>query len=56
VRCPQVWILVAGQIVPLDDNLRDLVDADAVAATLSEATDALDRHLTERGRLISKRG
>jgi len=56
VRCPQVWILVAGQIVPLDDNLRDLVDADAVAATLSEATEALDSHLTERGRLISKRG
>lgn len=56
VRCPQVWILVAGQIVPLDAHLRDLVDADAVAGTLDEAAAALDGHLAELGRLTSKRG
>lgn len=56
VRCPQVWILVAGQIVSLDPHLCDLVDADAVAETLDEAAAALDGHLAELGRLTSKRG
>ncbi len=56
VRCPQVWILVAGQIVPQDAHLRDLVDADAVAGTLEEAAAALDGHLAELTRLAAKRG
>lgn len=56
VRCPQVWILVAGQIVPLDSHLRDLVDADTVAGTLDEAANALERHLAELTRLICKKG
>ncbi len=56
VRCPQVWILVAGQIVPLDPHLRDLVDADAVAGTLDDAAAALNGHLAELTRLISKKG
>lgn len=56
VRCPQVWILVAGQIVPLDAHLCDLVDADAVAGTLDEAVAAMDGHLAELARLTVKRG
>ncbi len=56
VRCPQVWILVAGQVVPLDPHLRDLVDADAVAGTLDGAAAALEGHLAELAQLASKRG
>jgi MerR family transcriptional regulator, light-induced transcriptional regulator len=56
VRCPQVWILVAGQIVPLDAHLRDLVDADTVAGTLDEAADALEGHLAEVTRLVCRKG
>lgn len=56
VRCPQVWILVAGQIVPLDAHLCDLVDADAVAGTLDEAAAALEGHLAELTRMQARRG
>jgi MerR family transcriptional regulator, light-induced transcriptional regulator len=56
VRCPQVWILVAGQIVPLDAHLCELVDADAVAGTLDEAAAALEGHLAELARMKSRRG
>jgi methanogenic corrinoid protein MtbC1 len=56
VRCPQVWILVAGQIVPLDSHLCELVDADAVAGTLDEAAAALEGHLAELTRMKSRRG
>ncbi|WP_431300380.1 cobalamin B12-binding domain-containing protein [Tabrizicola sp. BL-A-41-H6] len=56
VCCPQVWILVAGQIVAQDSHLRDLVDADAVAATLDEATAALGEHLDELAEMSQRRG
>ncbi|NJM82331.1 MAG: hypothetical protein HC844_07420 [Tabrizicola sp.] len=53
VRCPQAWIMVAGQIVPQDPQLAHLVDADAVAATMEEAAAALEAHLAELGRMRS---
>ncbi len=56
VCCPQVWILVAGQIVQQDGHLRDLVDADAVAGTMDEAASALTAHLEELTRMSERRG
>ncbi len=56
VCCPQVWILVAGQIVQQDSHLRDLVDADAVAGTLEEAFAALSEHLDELAEMAQRRG
>ncbi len=56
ICCPQVWILVAGQIAEQDAHLRDLVDADAVAATMDEAAAALDAHLRELTEMSQRRG
>lgn len=56
MRCPQIWILVAGQIVSKDEHLRDLVDADAVVRSLDEAASAMEGHLAEMAQLSSKQG
>jgi MerR family transcriptional regulator, light-induced transcriptional regulator len=56
VRCPQAWIMVAGQIVPQDAQLATLVDADAVAGTLEEAEAVMEAHLQEMAQLTSLRG
>lgn len=55
IRCPQVWILVAGQIVGHDPDIARIVDADAAAATIEEAADLLESHLAELGGLAKKR-
>ncbi|AZL58061.1 cobalamin-binding protein [Tabrizicola piscis] len=51
IRCPHIWILVAGQIVAHDPDIARIVDADAAAATLDEAEATLTGHLAELTRL-----
>lgn len=56
VRCPGVWIMVAGPIVEHDPDIARIVDADAAAATLDEATALMTGHLDDLIRLRSERG
>jgi MerR family transcriptional regulator, light-induced transcriptional regulator len=56
MRCPQVWILVAGQVVASDPDFARIVDADAGASTMEEASALLIGHLAELTRLSTRRG
>lgn len=56
VRCPQVWVLVAGQVMATDPDFARIVDADAGASTMDEAARHLTGHLAELTRLSSRRG
>ncbi len=55
IRCPHIWILVAGQIVGHDPDIARIVDADASAATMDEAAALLEGHLADLTRLAVQR-
>ncbi len=55
IRCPHIWILMAGPIVAQDPDIARIVDADASAATMDEAADMLNGHLAELTQLASRR-
>jgi MerR family transcriptional regulator, light-induced transcriptional regulator len=53
VRCPQVWIMLAGSLIAEDPGIPDLVDADAGAADIDDAARKLAAHLSDLNRLRS---
>lgn len=55
IRCPQIWILMAGPIVAQDPDIARIVDADASAASMDEAAELLNGHLAELTRLSVRR-
>jgi methanogenic corrinoid protein MtbC1 len=55
IRCPHIWVLIAGPIVTHDPDIARIVDADAAAATLDEAEAMLAGHLAELTRLPTRR-
>ncbi len=55
IRCPHIWILMAGPIVAQDPDIARIVDADASAATMDDAADLLNGHLAELTRLSVRR-
>lgn len=55
IRCPQIWIMMAGPIVSQDPEIARIVDADASAATMDEAAELLNGHLAELTRLSVRR-
>ena len=54
IRCPQIWILIAGPIVGEDPEIARIVDADAGAATMEEAEAMLSGQLAELTRLAMR--
>ncbi len=55
MRCPKVWVLVAGQVMSADPEFARIVDADAGAATMDEAAALLAGHLDELTSLSARR-
>jgi methanogenic corrinoid protein MtbC1 len=55
VRCPQVWIMLAGSLIAEDPSVPELVDADAGAADLEDGARKLAAHLSDLNRLRSAR-
>lgn len=54
IRCPQIWVLIAGPIVAQDPDIARIVDADASAATMDEALELLNGHLADLNRLAMR--
>lgn len=55
VRCPHVWIILAGGLVAQDPGIAELVDADAGTADIETAATLLDQHLADLTRLTARR-
>jgi MerR family transcriptional regulator, light-induced transcriptional regulator len=53
VRCPQVWIMLAGSLIAQDPGIYELVDADAGAEDLEDGARKLAAHLSDLNRLRS---
>lgn len=51
VRCPQVWILLGGNIVTDDPEIGAIVDADAAAADIEAGAELMAKHLDKLNRL-----
>ena len=51
VRCPQVWIILGGNIVMEDPEIGAIVDADAAAADIEAGAGLMAKHLDKLNRL-----
>lgn len=51
VRCPQVWIILGGNIVAADPEIGAIVDADAAAAEIETGAELMAKHLDKLNRL-----
>jgi methanogenic corrinoid protein MtbC1 len=55
VRCPQVWVLIGGQVVADDPDVAHIVDADVGARSIEEGVALMEGHLAGLGRLRGDR-
>jgi methanogenic corrinoid protein MtbC1 len=55
MRCPHVWIMLAGGLVAQDPGIADIVDADVGITDIEVGAARLDQHLAELTRLTARR-